>query len=200
MTLTQKLRDTKTHTIPMEWEEAAFTPGGDWELVFTAKRKATDTDAEAVFQKTTGAGITVTGSTAYVQVLPEDTDGLSPISLICDIQARNPTTNAFRTVWMDRIKIGQDVTHQSAATLPIFTRTPPSNGLVVLNRLTGYYELLFIDETAGDGQPVLKSEYFSNFPPLESPLVYNRLTGLQELLVLDETDGDGVVTLKTEPI
>ena len=50
-----------------------------WTLWFTVKRRLSDTDAQALIQKTTASGITVTSAATgvgYVLLLPADTSGL----------------------------------------------------------------------------------------------------------------------------
>ena len=61
MKLSQYCGDSITHVIPLTWQGAAFTPGSDWTLIWTAKLSAKDDDAHSVIQKTTGAGISTTG-------------------------------------------------------------------------------------------------------------------------------------------
>jgi hypothetical protein len=67
----------------------------DAELWMTAKRRHRDPDADAVFQKTTGAGITVTdavGGLARVDLVPGDTADLPArrVQLLFDVQVKLP--------------------------------------------------------------------------------------------------------------
>lgn len=62
-------------------------------LWFTAKRSPADVDADAVFQKSTGSGISVSdaaGGLARVTVAPTDTSTLSNTdqTLECDVQLK----------------------------------------------------------------------------------------------------------------
>jgi hypothetical protein len=79
--------DTQVLRIPMRWENQPFDPTG-FQLIFTAKRRLTDADADAVIQKTSsGGGITVSGSTALIPIERADTFAQDPGSLHWDIQA-----------------------------------------------------------------------------------------------------------------
>jgi hypothetical protein len=123
MSFSQYIGDSKTHAIPLVTDDgAAFTPGTDWTLIFTAKLdKLADADTEAAFQKASGAGITVTGSTASVRVLPEDTKDLTAATLYIDIQAQHLTTGEVKTVALDKIKLIRDVTRQTTVSRTIYT-------------------------------------------------------------------------------
>lgn len=200
MVLTQYLGDSEVHVIPMTWNGLSFTPDENWEGIFTAKFKATDADAEAAFQKSTEAGMTLEGDMAFVTTVGIDTAALTADGLTCDVRLRHITTGERRTVAVVFLKLLVPRTREVAPSLPIYTTDPPTRETIVLNRLTGHYERLFLDQTAGDGVVTLKSEPYGTTPPLESPTILNRLTGLRELLFLDETSGDGVAVLKSEPV
>lgn len=126
MTLTQYIGDSKTHLISLTWEGEAFSPGEDWALIFTAKTSATDADADAVFQKSSGAGITVSGSTASIATVPDDTAALSATSLIYDVQAQHVTTAEIRTVSLGRIRLIRDVTRETTTSVPVNTTETPT--------------------------------------------------------------------------
>ena len=126
MLLVQSLGDSKTHSIPLEWEGAAFSPGAAWVLIFTAKGNPEDPDTSALIQKTSGAGITVIGSTASVQLVPGDTVDLSAATLYCDVQAQHVSTGEVRTVALDlRLKLKRDITRQTSTSVPVITTEPP---------------------------------------------------------------------------
>lgn len=200
MVLTQYLGDTAVHVIPMTWGGLSFTPDENWEGLFSAKFRSTDDDDAAAFQKSTAAGMTFDGDMALVTTVGIDTDTLTVDGLTCDVRLRHLTTGERRTVAVVFLKLLVPRTRGVAASLPIYTTDPPTRETIVLNRLTGIYERLYLDETAGDGSVTLKSEPYGTTPPLESPTILNRLTGLRELLFLDETSGDGVAVLKSEPV
>lgn len=81
-------------------------------LTFTAKRRHADADEDAVFQKTVGAGITVTneaGGVAEIAVDPEDTAALGTLRyLVWDLQVEDGTD--VRTPLSGRLVISPDVT------------------------------------------------------------------------------------------
>ncbi|MEI6654052.1 MAG: hypothetical protein WCP45_04735 [Verrucomicrobiota bacterium] len=52
MKLTQYYGDLVTHSIPLVKDGAAFVPGDEWNLIFTAKRRSSDPDTAAIIQKT----------------------------------------------------------------------------------------------------------------------------------------------------
>lgn len=65
----------------------------DAEIWMTAKRHIRDADADAIFQKTVGDGITITddtGGLATVELVPADTSSLAArtIRLVYDVQVK----------------------------------------------------------------------------------------------------------------
>jgi hypothetical protein len=124
MQLTQYIGDSTSHEIPLTWAGDDFTPGEAWSLIFTAKRSAQDSDDAAVFQKVTGAGISVTGNTAEVEIVPADTLALPSATYIWDIQAQSLSTGEVRTVALGGIKLVRDVTRKTTSSTQIFTTQP----------------------------------------------------------------------------
>lgn len=84
---------------------------------FTAKRRISDADNEAVFQKTVGDGITVTDGPAgefAIQINPSDTSGLSDVeanNLYYDLQVKTGST--VQTLSKGRLLVEYDVTKTS---------------------------------------------------------------------------------------
>jgi len=146
-TLTSKLGDTSTFSIPLRWEKRAFVPGNAWALLFTVKSDPdTQDDSQRLLQKATGGyGIIVTGSTAEVAIQRADTiraavvaDPLAdppieaqeafeaaPGTYYWDVQATHLTTGKTRTVASGNYDLKRDVTRQSEPTGPIFTTEDP---------------------------------------------------------------------------
>jgi hypothetical protein len=124
MQLTQYIGDSTSHEIPLTWAGDEFTPGEAWSLIFTAKRSAQDSDDAAVFQKVTGAGISVTGNTAEVEIVPADTLALPSATYIWDIQAQSLSTGEVRTVALGGIKLVRDVTRKTTSSVEIHTIEP----------------------------------------------------------------------------
>ncbi len=85
-------------------------PASVTSLIFTVKRKATDTDDEAIIQKRLGDGIEPTGAerTWSVRVAPEDTDGVAAKKCVYDIQVG--IMNDIYTLMGGYFRIMQDVT------------------------------------------------------------------------------------------
>ena len=124
-TMQRFLGDSASLSIPLTHEGAAFTPGSSWSLMFTAKRQARDTDAQALIQKVSGAGITVTGSTASVELVPIDTATLAPGDIVWDVQAQHLTNGAVATVASGRLTLIRDVSRLTVTSIPVYTSAPP---------------------------------------------------------------------------
>lgn len=125
MKLSQYLGDSKTYQIPLMWSGSPFVPGTEWNLLFTAKARATDADENSLIQKVTGAGISVSTSTAAVEIVPADTAELSPVTIVWDIQAENITTGEVRTVAAGQLTLARDISRGTVARIPIHTAEPP---------------------------------------------------------------------------
>lgn len=125
MTLTQFLGDSITHLIPLRWQGAAFEPGSDWLLIFTAKADTEDADDDALIQKASGYGISVEGSTASVALVPDDTVTVAERTLLWDIQAQHTVSGEVRTVATGNLRLSRDVTRETTPSVPIHTTEPP---------------------------------------------------------------------------
>ena len=138
ITLCQFHGDSETHSIPLSFDGADFTPGSAWTLLFTAKKSASDADTEAVIQKaTSGLGITVSGSTAAVAIVPADSNAVDPGDLVWDVQAQNISTGEVHTVAIGILTLARDVTRSTAVSVPVFTTNPPVLiGTVSLDSIT----------------------------------------------------------------
>jgi hypothetical protein len=84
---------------------------------FTAKRNKSDSDASAVFQKTSeaGGGIEIDGgesNVAYVSIDSADTAEVESTTLYCDVQVKNEAGKVF-TVWKGLLPIESDVTQST---------------------------------------------------------------------------------------
>jgi hypothetical protein len=85
---------------------------------FTGKRKKSDDDADAVFQKTfPGGGITATDNVGLVTLDKEDTEGLKvygdEVTLECDMQVLTPTSKVW-TVAKGQWTFLRDVTQANS--------------------------------------------------------------------------------------
>lgn len=177
MILTQRIGDTKTHSVKLAWDGRAFAPGAGWHLIFTVKaNKDTDTDAEAKIQKTSGAGLSVNASTASVEIVPQDSDGsgsvpdLSPGSYDFDIQARHLTTGEIRTVADGQLVLTRDTTRSAQTTVPIYTTNPPLPvGIPGPNSVTS--------ATTSDGTANLSLATASVSGTLTAPHIHGNLAG-----------------------
>lgn len=124
MQLAQFIGDSKFFSLPLAWAGEPFEPDAGWSIIFTAKHSAGDDDNSAVIQKASGTGITVSGATAMVEIVPQDTVFLPATQLIWDIQAQSLTTGEVRTVAIGGLNLIRDVTRRTTTSLPIFTQQP----------------------------------------------------------------------------
>ena len=147
MILSQRIGDNKTHSIPLSWLGRAFSPGADYNLLFTVKG---DPDAEddtaAAIQKMTGFGITVSASTALVSLIPFDTTGgtlddifypaMSPGTYYWDIQAQAiADATDVRTVASGTLELLRDVSRGVETSVPVFLS---DTGLTYDSQLVNY--------------------------------------------------------------
>jgi hypothetical protein len=123
--LSTYIGDSTVLEIPLVWQGFEFVPGENWTLIFSAKFRSTDADVDSVFQKASGAGITVNYNLAQVELVPDDTLNLAEISLFYDIQAQNVTTGAIRTVALGRLNLTRDITRERTTSVPTTTTQPP---------------------------------------------------------------------------
>ncbi len=128
ISLTSPLGDSQALSIPLFKDGVAFAPGAEWVLIFTAKRKATDPDPDAVFQKKTGIGITHSDTSALVDVVPNDSEALDPCLLVWDIQAQRISDGAVKTVAGGSLRFTRDITRLLEVSLTIYTSQPPVPG------------------------------------------------------------------------
>jgi len=101
------------------WNFAATQNGAVYSLAgaslwFTAKKRITELDAVAVFQKTLGTGITVTDAAnglGYIELSPSDTSGLSAAkwNLEFDLQCRDSAGKIY-TLAFGKLTVYPDVT------------------------------------------------------------------------------------------
>lgn len=123
--LTAFINDSSELSIALKWGEDAFLPGSEWALIFTAKNSDADLDAAAVIQKATGAGITVSSSTATVALVPDDTVDLDDGRLLFDILAQSTITNKVRTVAYGEIYVMRDITRLTETSVTVITTEAP---------------------------------------------------------------------------
>lgn len=153
MILYQNIGDSKTHGIPLRWNGRPFVPGTGWTLTLKVKASASQADALRLFEKSFPAyGITVSGSTASVEVTRADTfreaNYPAPGSpafeaaageYVWDIQAYQiAAPNHTRTVASGTLTLNRDVTRLSSLTGPIFTTEDP----VLVGATAGFTESL----------------------------------------------------------
>jgi len=122
--LKQYVGDSASHTVPLIWNNQSFEPDVSWLLLLTVKANRTDADRFALFQKALGAGITVSGSSATFQVVPQDTENSPARIYYGDIQAQSTTTGEIRTVCEIELTLVPDVSRGNQSTIEIHTMQP----------------------------------------------------------------------------
>ena len=103
--------DTKTIEVTAKNQDGIAVDITGASIKFTVKTNATDTDAQAKFQKTTTLGITITDATNgkfEIAISPSDTSGLSAGEFVFDIQLN--ISGAIFTIAKDIFLLKQDVT------------------------------------------------------------------------------------------
>jgi hypothetical protein len=115
--------DTRVVTIPLELDGLPYTPPVGSNIIFTCKAFFTDADADAIFQKTTLAGITVSGSNALVSVVRSDTIGVDPGPYFYDVQVQQPDGNIYTTA-SSSLSITNDITVELDPSVTIYTTNP----------------------------------------------------------------------------
>ena len=106
--------DTKAITLTIQRNNAAVNLTG-MTIWLTAKRKVSDLDAAAIFQKSTAGGIVVsspaTAGIAVATIAPADTSGLEDeiLNLVCDVQVKD-SGGTITTVSSFTLQVLPDVT------------------------------------------------------------------------------------------
>jgi hypothetical protein len=188
MTLTSKLGDTRTFSVPLRWGNKPFSPGSAWGLVFTVKASESDPDSSALFQKSgpnTNLGVELIGSEAYVTVLRADTyrevnfptEGspafqAAPGTYYWDIQASGKTGSGFegqtRTLADGTFRLTRDITRAANPTKAIFTEEEPvfqgpsAYDIAVANGFVGTEEEWLASLKGEPGDPGVDGEGTNN--------------------------------------
>lgn len=101
-----------------------FAPTSAWRLLLTAKKRRTDTDAQARFQLASEAGIAVDGSNAICALAYLATASLKAETLVCDVRATNPETGESNIVARGTWELERPATHGTEPAIPIFVLQP----------------------------------------------------------------------------
>jgi hypothetical protein len=143
--LTAYRGDSMSFTIPLTNGTAAFTPGGSYSFIFTAKRSSRDPDSAAAVQKSSATStITTSGSNATVTLVPIDTKTEQEPKLYWDIQAQHNSTGEVLTVARGSLTLKRDITLETTVSIAINTNPNALNN--------GYTNLAgdFYTNLAGD--------------------------------------------------
>ena len=127
MNLSQYVGESANHVVKLTKGGAPFDPVGH-NLIFTAKADLGDEDADALFQKSTQAGITTTqqGGAFYAEVgvIPLDTATALPGTGYWDIRAEHNTSGRTSIVAGGLLNLLRPVTRRQTVSVPIYTTSP----------------------------------------------------------------------------
>ena len=150
--------DSLSLDIPLTWQDSPFEPGADWILLATVKANSGDADEDAVFQKSSTAGISVTGSTATLDIVNADTEDVSPGALVADIRAEHVTSGARRVVAKFHLDLRRPVSRSTTPSIPIHTTLPGTSlvsleAVLTLLGVTSYASLAAANTALPIGKP-----------------------------------------------
>ena len=119
--------DTTSLTVALLKDGSAFTPGTAFNLIFTAKRNLLDEDRSALFQYSTGIGVTHSTTNAVVAIHPIDTRYLGGKTLQFDIKAQDLSTgDVVATVAIGTLVVTKNVGRLTTTSVAIHTATAGS--------------------------------------------------------------------------
>lgn len=152
------LGESKTFTIPLELDGSSFTPGTDYTLYFACKEYLDDAPEDSKIEKTTGNGLTHSGSTALVELVFEDSNTLDDKAYFYAIRAQHNTTGAWITLQTGKLRFRKAPPDEPTVSVPINTTQPaarilPSGGTTgqVLTKTSGTnYAVQWSTPTTGD--------------------------------------------------
>lgn len=166
--------DSATLQIQMSIDGEPFYPAGDYTLIWTLKRRASDPDSSAIVQKMSGGlGITTSESLALVSLVAADTAGREvDRPYAWDLQAQHNTTGAIHTVALGKLTLEADITRGTTISVAVVTTEPAAllpTGVVGRSSCTGYAggDATDIHSLATVGMPVGTVIAAPNMPPGE---------------------------------
>jgi len=121
--------DTAHLSLPLKHPDTgAPFDGAGCILISTIKAKATDADTDALVQKiSTVGGISVAGTTADIELVPDDWIPLTVgTTYEGDVQAQSIATGDVLTVNRFRLQGSQDVTRSTTLAIETHTTNPPA--------------------------------------------------------------------------
>jgi len=118
--------DSREFVIALEKDGAAFTPdSGSGALIFTVKNSYEDSDDEAVFQKASGAGITLSGSNATVTILRADSLDLCLKKYFVELLWEDAESLLSQPVASGILEVDQRLTREQQTSVPVVTTDDP---------------------------------------------------------------------------
>lgn len=134
--LNHTIGDNKTFEIPLRLEGRNFTPGSEWNLIWTLFSDPDDPEGSILRQKETDVGIVHSGNDALVSLVPQDTQGDAeedpPIAAIAAgtyywaTLAVKIADGTRRHVADGSYVLKAASTSLSTPSVPIYMSTPPS--------------------------------------------------------------------------
>lgn len=132
--------DSRTLTCALTLDGVAYDPPVGSIVLFTVKLNTAEEDVDALFQKTLGYGLLLSGSTATVSIVPNDTQFAlgDRAKYAADIQVQEPDADGsdVYTVWRASITFDLDATRELTTSVPIYTSNPPLPGTGGLGSVT----------------------------------------------------------------
>lgn len=143
--------------VPLRRHGFPYTPPAGASLLFTAKIDREDADDESVFQKALGAGVTVSGNLATVEILSVDTKEVTQDLLQCGIVVGEPDDDVIVAADF-RLELRTSPSSEVVSSVDIITTEPPfpfglpTGGLEgqFLSKASGIdYDFLWADGVGG---------------------------------------------------
>ena len=125
--------DTNTISVPLDGCENDVTSWDDWTLYCFGKIIRDNTDEEAEFQKFSGTGIVTSGDNALIDLVYEDTFEHRGKTILCEIRGENITTGVGATFNKGfSVVVGKSIVQHTDASIDIYTSSPPSAPLEIV--------------------------------------------------------------------
>lgn len=118
--------DTRNLSVALELDGQPLTQDEDWTFIATCKEHETDSDAAAKWQKTSAAGIAISGTHALLNLVRLDTIQSGGKNLYFDVHGTHTPTNTSKTVAKCRLAVSRVQTLDPTPSIPIYTTEPPA--------------------------------------------------------------------------
>ena len=118
--------DSREFLVALEKDGAAFSPDPlTGSLTVTVKHSYSDADADSVFQKALGAGVTIDGSNAILSVLRADTLNLRAKGYFIEFLWQDTASLLQQPVAAGILEVDQRLTREQQTSVPVITTDEP---------------------------------------------------------------------------